>query len=116
MTMSPFLRDELVNHALRNAHVSLHTADPGDQGANELTGPGYVRKVAVFSGAVDGMASNTAEVEFPRMPASIFNHAGIWDAPSGGHYLWGAWLGQAYDVRAGDSFVIDPDILMVKLR
>ena len=115
MSMSPFLKAELVNHAMARAYISLHTADPGPTGGNEVTGSGYSRVSAAFTPSVDGAASNAGEIEFRRMPTARFSFEGIWDAPVGGNFLWGAWLGETQEVQAGDSFVIDPNSISVKL-
>ena len=116
MSMSPYLKDTLIDRALAQTYISLHAADPGAVGSNEITGAGYSRQPVVFSHSVDGVASNMEELIFVRLPAGRFNYAGLWDAPMGGNFLWGAWLGETQEVRAGDSFVIDAGILITKMQ
>lgn len=69
-------------------HASLHTADPGSSGANELTGgsPAYARKPITWNaGPVDGVyTSNPLSFDVP--PSSL-TFAGLWTAATGGTYL-----------------------------
>jgi hypothetical protein len=60
-----------------DAFISLHSADPGDTGANELTGGGYVRQQTAFGAAASGTLSNTGAI--------------TWSVPAGNVVAWGAW-------------------------
>ncbi len=78
--------------------VSLHSADPGLTGANELTGNAYARVNAsvAFGAAVLGVVANDVAPEFPAAtPAgwSAATHFGIWDAATVGNFLYGGNLG-----------------------
>jgi hypothetical protein len=68
------------------AYVSLHTADPGATGANEVTGGGYARAALTWTaGPTDGQISATATVTATAGVA--VTHAGLWTAVSGGTFL-----------------------------
>lgn len=73
--------------SITTTYGSLHTADPGDTGASEVTGgsPAYARKAITWnapaSGAMDGDA-----VTFD-LPATTITHAGLWDASTAGNFL-----------------------------
>ncbi len=60
--------------------LSLHTADPGATGANEVTGgtPAYARKVANWSAAAAGDKTLSDEPIFD-VPAGTVAYVGFWD-------------------------------------
>jgi hypothetical protein len=60
-----------------NVYLSLHSADPADTGANELTGGGYARQQTDFTAAAAGTLSNVGAV--------------TWSVPAGDVAAWGAW-------------------------
>lgn len=69
-------------------YMSLHTADPGTTGANEVTGgaPAYARKAVTWvAGSVDGVYNAT--VPAFDVPAATVTHVGLWTAASGGTFL-----------------------------
>ena len=82
--------------------LSLHSADPGLTGAGELSGGGYARQAVTFGPEADGVVKTVAEVEFSDLPASTIGWVGVWAAAGG--FLFGASLGQAKTVGAGDFF------------
>lgn len=69
-------------------YVSLHTADPGDDGqtANEVTGTGYARK-QLAGGAADWNASSTPALGSPSIAT---NAVAILFAAAGGSWAGGA--------------------------
>jgi len=86
-------------------YVSLHTADPGLTGASEVGGGSYARQSVAFSAASGGSTSNTAAVRFEDMPGVTVTHVGIWDAVSGGNFLYGdALTNGAQVVNTGGAF------------
>lgn len=77
----------LVLGALPNGFVSLHTANPGDSGSNEVTGGSYARvacTLAAASGA-NRAASNQPAVNVPA--GTTITHVGYWTASTGGTFL-----------------------------
>lgn len=58
--------------------VSLHTADPGTTGANEVSGGTYARKSITFSAAAAGNldSSNTPVLDVPT--GVTVTHVGYW--------------------------------------
>jgi hypothetical protein len=57
--------------------ISLHSLDPADTGASELTGGGYARQQTAFGAAAAGTLSNTGAI--------------TWSVPAGDVVAWGAW-------------------------
>jgi hypothetical protein len=129
--LSDFLAQELLDHIFNNAaypspttvYISCHTADPGENGANEVVGGSYGRQAGVFGAPyLDSGNSNTPTVSttaattFLDMPATSVTHLGFWDDPSAGAFLGrftcGATLspsaGEAVSFPAGDiDFTLD---------
>lgn len=70
--------------------ASLHTADPGTTGTNEISTalgtPNYARKALSWAaGSVDGIV--TASCTFDVPPTTATTHAGIWTAVTAGTFL-----------------------------
>ncbi len=97
--MSNYLETALGNAVLRNTtytspatvYISLHTADPGETGANEITAGAYARQTIAFDAPTDGVFPNTADVDVPVSTSDhgTITHFGIWDASTAGNYLTG---------------------------
>lgn len=96
-------------------YVSLHTADPGEDGSNEATGGSYVRKVGTFDAAASKATTNSADISFTSMPGCTVTHAGLWTAESGGTFLWGGALAASKVVNSGDTFKLPQGDLDVNL-
>ncbi len=71
------------------AYASLHTASPGEAGANELTGgsPAYARKAVTFGAASGGAIAATNQPVFDVPGGTTVTHVGFWSAVSGGTFL-----------------------------
>lgn len=110
-------------------YVSLHTADPGEAGGNEVsTGnwPAYVRKDAAVGGAIasgwdaptDGVTQNAKQITYPGMNGATnvtVTHWAIYDAASGGNMLAHAALQTSRTLQPGDVFVFDIGSLTVTM-
>ena len=95
--------------------VSLHTADPGETGASEVTGGSYVRKQVPMDPWVTGVVDNTGAITWIGMPATTITYVGIWDAETTGHFLIGGLLTVPKTLNAGDTFQINAGDLDVTL-
>jgi hypothetical protein len=108
-------------------YVSLHTGDPGETGANEVSTiawPAYVRKHAEDGGAIGtgwsasttGSSSNANQLPFVANngagPITI-THFGVWDAASGGNYLTGAACTTPRTLEVLDVLVFSPGTLTI---
>jgi hypothetical protein len=117
--LSNYLENKLLDHFLGTAaytmpttvYVGLYTVAPtdtstGTSGGTQVTGGSYARQTAVFSGAVDGTTSNTANIDFAGMPAATTVAIGVFDAlTSGNLLLWGT-LTANKTTDAGDTLRI----------
>lgn len=108
-------------------YISLHTADPGATGANEVsTGswPAYVRRKAEGSGSMGsgwgtpttGVSANANQLTFPSNDGSgtvTVTHFAIWDAATSGNCLESAALSTSRALSVGDILVFDVASLSV---
>jgi len=112
------LADRLLDSVLRNGqvYVSLHTNEPGEDGAAEVFGDGYVRQGSRFEPARQRIAMNEGRTEFTDLPAVNVSHIGLWDAPTGGAFLWGSErIDPAVGVPRGGTLRIEAGNLAIKL-
>lgn len=110
-------------------YVSLHTADPGLTGANEVTvgaWPAYVRRKAEAAGAMGtgwttpttGVSTNTNQLTYPAnngAAAVVVTHFAIWDALSSGNCIDSAPLTTPRTMDVGDIIVFDVGSLSVSV-
>lgn len=74
-------------------YLSLHTADPGLTGANEVvvgTDADYVRKAMTFAAAATLAKASNASATWTADAAAttyVVTHIGIWDAATAGNFL-----------------------------
>lgn len=75
----------------RCGFASLHSADPGGSGANELTGgsPAYARKAISWAAAASGAAASSADITFDVAAAAVVKFVGLWSAASAGTFRGG---------------------------
>jgi len=93
--------------------ISLHSADPGDTGANELTGGGYARQQVAFGAAAAGTLSNTGAITW-SVPAGNVVAWSANDASTAGTFYQSGWFqpssGKVVDlavVRTADATAND---------
>jgi hypothetical protein len=137
MGISTYLQSALLTHVFRNTnysrpatiYVSLHTADPGDNGSGaEVAGTGYQRE-GIDTGASSGWTApasgdsgyktdNAADVTFPAAGASwgTVTHAALWDSLTTGNMLFYGQLGTSKTVSTGDVLVISAGDLDAVLK
>lgn len=71
-------------------YLSLHTADPGTTGANEVSGGSYARQAITWNAASGGTQTSSNGQTFAGMPAVSGNlWIGLWGASSSGTFYWG---------------------------
>ena len=116
MAYSTYLGNKVLDLILRGitftsnpVYVSLHTADPGLTGANEVSGgPGpYARQNAGsgWTAAASKESDTTGDITFTGMPAVTVTHIGIWDDPSAGNFLLSGALAVSQSVSVGQSVI-----------
>jgi len=114
MSISNYCEDKLLDavfnatsYSVATVYVSLHSGDPGETGAAEISGGSYIRKTDTFTTSSGGAVSNESNIDFTNMPACSVSYVCCWDAESSGNCLWsGAVTGGAKSVNSGDTFRI----------
>ncbi len=98
--LSDFAENELLDALVGNGtynnaapHLSLHDGEPGETGANEVTGGSYARQPTTFAAASGGATNNSTQEDFTLMPAVTIFFAGLWDAVSAGNFMAAIPLG-----------------------
>ena len=88
-----------------DGYISLHTGDPGNNGANEVTGGSYARQdlSTLMAAAASRAITNDTIIQFTDMPAATVTHWGIWTAVTAGTFEWGAALTTQRVLVAGDD-------------
>jgi len=101
MSLGTYGANKILDHIVGRAawtmptvHVSLHNGNPGLTGANEHTYLGYGRQTPAtgWNAASAGVpATNDGDITFAAVPAGgiTVTHLGIWDASSGGNFIFG---------------------------
>jgi hypothetical protein len=95
-------------------YISLHTADPSDTGASEVSGGNYAR-IGVTAGtgwttntAGTASSTNVAEIVFPASGTVTWSgtvtHVGIWDSLTTGNLLFNGAISPSKVVSSGDVF------------
>lgn len=74
------------------AFVSLHTASPGLNGANEATGGGYARQACAWNAASAGSKTNSSALTFTTAGSTAMTHFGTNSASTAGIYGIGGAL------------------------
>jgi len=110
-------------------YLSLHTNDPGETGANEVTASDYARQpIARSTTAWNAPAdvpsggrerTNQPAVTWPNPTANwgTITHIGLWDSQTGGQLLWVYQLPSPVTVTAGGNpFAIMPGQLRTIAR
>ena len=107
MTISNYLEAQYINHAVKgvnmptaltNLFFSLHSADPSDTGANEVTSTYLSGRASYASSNFSTPATNGNNRQIANSSSLSLGTAiasstgipflGIWDASTGGNFLW----------------------------
>jgi hypothetical protein len=124
--ISNYLEDALINGTLRATtftapaavYISLHTADPTDDGSGtEVSGGSYARQSATFAAPSNGASATDADVTFPQATGNwgTIGWIGIWDASTTGNMLYHTALDASKAIDTGDIFKIASGSLTVTL-
>lgn len=109
--LSPYGEDQVLTPLITTAFVSLHTADPGNTGASEVSttgGSNYVRQSAAFTktpGGSNTVAANTSIITYAAAGTSwgTITHFGIWDQASGGNFRGGNIVNTSKAIGLNDT-------------
>lgn len=107
MPITTYLANALLNHALRNStftppatiYFTLHTGNPGDNGANEMA---VTRVAGTYSAASNKSIALTATITFTNCPTGEVVGFSVWDSLTTGNCLWTSFLTGAIKSFTGD--------------
>jgi hypothetical protein len=106
--LSPAGETAILTPLTTTAYVSLHTADPGTTGANEISGGAYARQGPVAftnAGNEPTVASNSAILTYPAAtaPWGTIGYFGIWTAATAGTFQGSGALTASKAINSGDT-------------
>ena len=124
--MSNYLENKVLDYVLRDqadwapaaVYLSLHTANPDEDGSGaEVSGGSYARQAITFNAAhaTAGTIDNSSVEEFTNMPACTVSHIGIWDHVSSGNLLFFGAVTASKAVGAGDTISLSAGSLDITL-
>lgn len=102
----------LMLDALAPPFASLHNGDPGDGGANEISGgsPAYARKANTWNPASGGSKDNSNQPVFDVPPATSVKYVGFWSLVTGGVFYGSALVTQEDFANQGTYTLTDADL------
>lgn len=117
--MTEATANKLLDHVLGTAAFTPPTAVyvALRAGGAEVSGGGYARQRVVFSPAAAKVASNTANVTFPRATANwgVITGLSLFTAQTGGSEIVRVNLTSSVDVNVNDTAVIPVGALVVTI-
>jgi hypothetical protein len=92
--------------------VSLHDGDPGDNGANEISGgsPAYARKAITWNTAGGGTMDDSNIPLFDVPAAKTVKYGGIWSLVTGGVFYGAAAVTNEAFAAQGTYTLTDMDM------
>jgi len=93
-------------------YVSLHSADPGESGVNEISGgnPVYARKASTWNAAAAGSMDNSNAPVFDVPPATTVAFVGFWSALTTGIFYGAAAVTNEVFTGQGTYTLTDADL------
>jgi hypothetical protein len=84
-------KNQMLNSLVSVAvYASLHTANPGETGSNEVSGGSYTRKQLVWGTPSNGSVSIINQPVFDVPGGTTVSYVGLWSAASGGTFYGAA--------------------------
>lgn len=114
MPISAYARDFVMDLLLSQSWISIHSADPGLIGENEIPVL-RLSGAALFNPVIAGTKS-TKELLFRNCPETSVTYLGVWDAETGGNFIWAAKAKKQRDMDEGDSLQVDAGEFSLTLR
>jgi hypothetical protein len=93
-------------------YASLHTADPGESGANEITGgsPAYARKAITWNAAENGAMDDSNIPVFDVPADTTVSYVGFWSALTTGTFYGSANVTDEVFAGQGTYTLTDADL------
>lgn len=93
-------------------YASLHSGDPADNGANEISGgsPAYARKAITWNAASGGSMDDSNVPVFDVPASTTVSWVGLWSVVSGGTFYGAANVTDEVFAGQGTYSLTDMDI------
>jgi hypothetical protein len=106
------LGKNLMLNALAPGFVSLHSADPGENGVNEISGgsPAYARKASTWNVASGGSMDNSNVPVFDVPAGGKVLYVGFWSLVTGGVFYGAALVTEENFGGQGTYTLTDADL------
>lgn len=89
--------------------ISLHSADPGTTGANEISGGTYARVATTWgSAAASSKAGSQVTINVPA--ATTVTYWGVWTAGTAGTYYEGGALPASETYGGAGTYLLTPTL------
>jgi hypothetical protein len=92
-------------------HVSLHTADPSTNGANEVSASPYTRESVSWASAASGSLQNSAQVVFDVPGTTTITHLGYWSASTSGTFYGSRQLDTSQTFATAGTYTIGANLI-----
>jgi hypothetical protein len=90
-------------------YISLHSADPGTTGANEIAGGLYVRVATTWGGAAaSSMAGSQVTIQVPA--STTVAYWGVWTTSTAGTYYEGGILPASETYTGAGIYQLTPTL------
>jgi hypothetical protein len=113
MGYSTNAKNSMLDHLGTEAvYASLHSADPGDTGTNELSGgsPAYARKAITWNAAAAGSMDDSNVPVFDVPAGATVLYVGLWSAVTSGTFYGAALVTQENFGGQGTYTLTDMDL------
>lgn len=113
MPLNDTAKNAMLDHLSTLAvYVSLHTADPGATGLNEVTGgsPAYARKSITWNAAATGNLDSSNQPVLDVPASTTVTHLGFWSAATAGTFYGSSDITDETFAGQGTYTVTDADI------
>jgi hypothetical protein len=87
-------------------HVSLHSADPGTNGASEISGGSYARKSVAWATPSSGSMVSSGQVVFNVASGVTITHLGYWSEATGGTFYGSRALNASQTFGSAGTYTI----------
>jgi hypothetical protein len=92
-------------------HVSLHTADPSTNGANEVSASPYTRELISWASPASGSVQNDVQVVFDVPGSSTITHLGYWSASTSGTFYGARQLDTNQTFATAGTYTIGANLI-----
>lgn len=87
-------------------YVKLHQGDPGSAGTANASAVTTRSELTLTSASSGAVALTGTQPSWSMTASEVISHISVWDAATGGDFLWSAQLAVAKTVANGDTLTL----------